>query len=79
MDQQSALTRTPAGGGDFARLWREARFDGMECLNARFQRHSYAPHTHETYVVGVITAGTELYRPNGARRTGRGAGPGGSA
>lgn len=62
MDQQSALTRTPVSGGDFARLWREARFDGMECLNARFQRHSYAPHTHETYVVGVITAGTELFR-----------------
>ncbi|ALG71789.1 AraC family transcriptional regulator [Azospirillum thiophilum] len=62
MDQQSALLERPAGGGDFARLWREARFDGMECLNARFQRHSYAPHMHDTYVVGVITAGTELFR-----------------
>ncbi|BAI72501.1 hypothetical protein AZL_018630 [Azospirillum sp. B510] len=75
MDQRSALNpslpRTPAGGGDFARLWREARFDGMECLNARFQRHSYAPHTHETYVVGVITAGTELYRCRGAERVAR--------
>lgn len=72
MDQQSALdpslNRTPAGGGDFARLWREPRFDGMECLNARFQRHSYTPHTHETYVVGVITAGTELYRCRGSER-----------
>ncbi|MBK1837957.1 AraC family transcriptional regulator [Azospirillum sp. YIM B02556] len=72
MDQQSALdpslSQTPAGGGDFARLWREMRFDGMECLNARFQRHSYAPHTHETYVVGVITAGTELYRCRGTER-----------
>lgn len=75
MDQQSALdpslNRTAAGGGDFARLWREARFDGMECLNARFQRHSYAPHTHETYVVGVITAGTELYRCRGTERVAR--------
>lgn len=71
MDQQSALSQTPAGGGDFARLWREARFDGMECLNARFQRHSYAPHTHETYVVGVITAGTELYRCRGTERVAR--------
>jgi AraC-like DNA-binding protein len=75
MDQQSALdpslNRTATGGGDFARLWREARFDGMECLNARFQRHSYAPHTHETYVVGVITAGTELYRCRGTERVAR--------
>lgn len=75
MDQQSALdpslNSTAAGGGDFARLWREARFDGMECLNARFQRHSYAPHTHETYVVGVITAGTELYRCRGTERVAR--------
>lgn len=71
MDQRSALHQTPAGGGDFARLWREARFDGMECLNARFQRHSYAPHTHETYVVGVITAGTELYRCRGTERVAR--------
>ncbi|PWC33279.1 AraC family transcriptional regulator [Azospirillum sp. TSO35-2] len=71
MDQNGALTHanpghaesgTPAGRGDFARLWREPRFDGMECLNARFQRHSYALHTHETFVVGVITAGTELFR-----------------
>ncbi|CBS87089.1 AraC family transcriptional regulator [Azospirillum lipoferum] len=71
MDQQSALLETPAAHGDFARLWREARFDGMECLNARFQRHIYAPHTHETYVVGVITAGTELYRCRGAERVAR--------
>lgn len=75
MDQRSALdpslNRAAAGGGEFARLWREARFDGMECLNARFQRHSYAPHTHETYVVGVITAGTELYRCRGTERVAR--------
>ncbi|PWC86513.1 AraC family transcriptional regulator [Azospirillum sp. TSH100] len=71
MDQQSALTEVSSGDGEFARLWREARFDGMECLNARFQRHSYAPHTHETYVVGVITAGTELYRCRGSERVAR--------
>ncbi|MCG5239780.1 AraC family transcriptional regulator [Azospirillum doebereinerae] len=69
MDQLDALTQsqTPTQGtrGDFARLWREPRFDRMECLNARFQRHVYAPHTHETYVIGVITAGTELYRYRG--------------
>ena len=65
MDQQDALAQSPPPRGEFARLWRESRFDGMECLNARFQRHSYAPHTHETYVVGVITAGTELYRYRG--------------
>lgn len=65
MDKQDALTRFPLLRGDFARLWRESRFGGMECLSARFQHHSYAPHTHETYVIGVITAGTELYRCRG--------------
>ncbi|MFD1627735.1 helix-turn-helix transcriptional regulator [Azospirillum griseum] len=68
MDQHDALTRAPLRGRDFARLWRERRFDGMECLNARFHHHSYAPHTHETYVIGVITAGAELYRCHGVER-----------
>lgn len=65
MDQHGALTQSPITRGEFARLWREPRFDGMECLNARFRRHVYAPHRHETYVIGVITAGTELYRYRG--------------
>jgi AraC-like DNA-binding protein len=71
MDQHDALTRAPLRGRDFARLWRERRFDGMECLNARFHHHSYAPHTHDTYVIGVITAGTELYRCRGVERVAR--------
>ncbi|MBP2226954.1 AraC-like DNA-binding protein [Azospirillum agricola] len=73
MDQHAALTESlahplgsaPTARGEYARLWRESRFDRMECLNARFEQHAYAPHTHETYVIGVITAGTELYRYRG--------------
>jgi len=73
MDQQDALNhapdQAPAGlptpRGDFSRLWREPGFDRMECLHARFQRHVYAPHRHDTYVIGVIVAGTELYRYRG--------------
>lgn len=71
MDQQDALGQRPALSGEFARLWREPRFERMECLNARFERHSYAPHRHETYVIGVITAGVELYHYRGVRHTAR--------
>lgn len=69
MDQHGALTQSPITRGEYARLWREPRFDRMECLNARFERHVYAPHRHETYVIGVITAGTELYRYRGVVHT----------
>ncbi len=65
MDPFHALSGNPITRGEYARLWREPRFDRMECLNARFLRHAYAPHTHDTYVIGVITAGTELYRHRG--------------
>lgn len=30
---------------------------GLECLSARFIRYRYAPHAHETYVIGAIQSG----------------------
>ncbi|PWR19229.1 AraC family transcriptional regulator [Zavarzinia compransoris] len=32
-----------------------------ECLVARFHTHAYAPHAHDDYVIGVVTAGHELF------------------
>lgn len=76
MDQQTAYVLTaregddgaaPAKGGDAARFWRERRFDDLECLKARFFRHSYAPHVHDTFALGVILAGAEVFHYRGAR------------
>ncbi len=80
IDQETAYARstakTPAplaqdsgagAGPDFVRFWRERRFDDLECLKARFSRHSYTPHVHDTFAVGVILAGAEAFRYRGAR------------
>lgn len=73
MDQQTAYSlsaetaapKAPARGGDAVRFWRERRFDDLECLKARFFRHVYAPHVHDTFAIGVILEGAELFRYRG--------------
>jgi AraC-like DNA-binding protein len=75
VDQQTAYdlsardgAAAPAdGGGDVVRFWRERRFDDLECLKARFSRHSYAPHAHDTFAIGVIVAGAEAFHYRGVR------------
>src|SRR3546814_20149447 len=76
IDQQTAYALSaqkapdgaaPAKGGDAVRFWRERRFDDLECLKARFFRHAYAPHAHDTFAIGVILAGAEAFRYRGAR------------
>lgn len=66
----------PIAAGESARFFVAERFDALECLTARFTDHAYAPHRHETYVVGVIDAGCETWTARGARHY---AGPGGFA
>lgn len=61
MTQAAALHEVPLARGERAQFWREARFDGLECLSATFRTHSYAPHTHDTYVIGTIEAGCESF------------------
>lgn len=46
-------------------FWREPRFDDLECLKARFFRHSYAPHAHDTFAIGVILEGAEAFHYRG--------------
>jgi AraC-like DNA-binding protein len=73
-DQQNASNFDQLGTGDWARFWRDGRFDNMECLHARFRNHSFAPHTHDTYVVGVLVDGIEEFFCRGAvHRAGAGA------
>lgn len=73
MDQQASIDLDSFGGGDRARFFRATRHGGLECLTASFREHRYAPHSHETFVVGVIEAGCEAYRLGGVRHY---AGPG---
>ena len=59
--QEQSLCNKPLAGGETVRLWRDARYDALECISATFHTHEYALHTHETYVVGIIEAGCETY------------------
>lgn len=53
---------------DRTRWWRARRHHDLEGLTASFRRHRYAPHSHDTYVVGVVLAGCDVYTLRGERR-----------
>lgn len=65
--QEAALASRPPGLREQARFFRAPRAEGLECLSATFVTHAYAPHTHDTFVIGVIEAGCESYRLAGVR------------
>ncbi|MEO3428031.1 AraC family transcriptional regulator [Pelagibius sp. CAU 1746] len=80
IDQQTAYARSagerqeppgnaaaPRRGADSVCFWREKRFDDLECLTARFYRHAYAPHVHDTFALGVIVGGAEAFTYRGVR------------
>ena len=46
-----------------AKFWREQSTD---LLHATYVTHSFAPHTHEGYAIGVISRGVETFRYRGA-------------
>ncbi|MBP0651615.1 AraC family ligand binding domain-containing protein, partial [Mycobacterium tuberculosis] len=35
------------------------------CLTATFTRHAYAPHTHDSYVIGTVIDGYEAFNVAG--------------
>ena len=55
------------GTGEAARFFAVDGAETLECLAARFRRHAYAPHTHDTYVVGTIVEGCETFLIGGSR------------
>ncbi|TVQ59438.1 MAG: AraC family transcriptional regulator [Rhodobacteraceae bacterium] len=69
--QAAALAETPPARGETVRLWRPR--PGLECLSAHFTAHRYAPHRHDTFVIGVNLSGVEVFDARGARHL---AGPG---
>ena len=48
-------------------------FGGIDLLSARFVRHSFAPHSHDELMIGVIHAGVKSFRRGRSREY---AGPG---
>jgi AraC-like DNA-binding protein len=55
------------GSGEAARFFAVDGAEPLECLAARFRRHAYAPHTHDTFVVGTIVEGCETFLIGGNR------------
>jgi AraC-like DNA-binding protein len=55
------------GAADSVCFWREPRYGDLECLTARFFRHAYTPHVHDTFAIGVVVEGAEAFRYRGAR------------
>ena len=50
---------------EHAKFWRDQAL-GFDLLRATYVKHSFAPHTHEHYVIGVIDGGVETFRYKGA-------------
>ena len=65
VSQHMAVNRDALGQLDRVKFWRAQRYDALECLSASFHSHKYAPHTHDTYVVGTIVGGCEQFTIGG--------------
>jgi AraC-like DNA-binding protein len=43
------------------KFWHDATLSNLELLHATYVTHSFAPHTHEGYVIGIIEQGAEQF------------------
>ena len=44
-----------------AKFWKAEEFDSLELLRARYIRHRFSPHAHQTFAIAVITYGVEAF------------------
>jgi AraC-like DNA-binding protein len=54
----ATATTRHARGGDVVDFRRVAAFGGLEAVRATYVRHSFSPHFHDTFAIGVITRGS---------------------
>ncbi len=62
--------------GESARHWRHPALPEVDLLRARYLRKTFARHTHDSYVLGAIAEGVEVFTLRGTQHR---AGPGGLA
>lgn len=56
-----------------SRYWRLRGLAGLELMQARYRRHAFARHGHETFAVGVVQdGGEEIWFRDGVERVGPG-------
>jgi len=51
---------------DSTSFWRSGRHEALECLTATFRTHVFPPHTHESYVIGTVLTGVNVYTISGS-------------
>src|SRR5215472_4797140 len=51
------MNATNNAGQEQARLWRAQDLGNLEVLQASYTKHSFARHTHEEFMIGVIEGG----------------------
>ncbi|WP_377269106.1 AraC family ligand binding domain-containing protein [Peterkaempfera sp. SMS 1(5)a] len=49
-----------------ARYWTHPALPGVDLLRARYIRHTFGRHTHDTYVIAAITEGVEEFQYRGS-------------
>ncbi|QMU72250.1 AraC family transcriptional regulator [Streptacidiphilus sp. P02-A3a] len=49
-----------------AHYWTHPALPAVDLLDARYVRHTFGKHTHDTYVIAAITSGVEAFRYRGA-------------
>ena len=58
---------------EYARFFRADDLAPLECLDARYVEHVFAPHFHEEYVVNTLIQGSQRYHYHGSsHQAGRG-------
>lgn len=48
--------------GERAIFWRDPALGGLELLRAHYITHSFAPHSHDTFAIGVVESGVERFQ-----------------
>lgn len=46
---------------EYVKFWHEPELDGLELLHAHYITHTFAPHAHEGYAIGVIESGGQAF------------------
>lgn len=55
-----------AATGEQVKFWRDPALSNLELLRAKYVTHSFSPHTHEGFAIGVIVDGVEAFTYQGS-------------